>query len=130
MENKNRLFYASCFALITTAFSFSIRAGILGQLGTEYQFTAEQLSRYSRHFMLPEVGLGALPPIAMVRLPRLIGARRTLELAVTRRKLTAPEAYALGLEEVAEQDSAIMRFAYSSMTTPEEVLLMTAESGD
>ncbi len=43
MENKNRLFYASCFALITTAFSFSIRAGILGQLGTEYQFTAEQL---------------------------------------------------------------------------------------
>ncbi|MEY2647669.1 MAG: hypothetical protein RL282_382, partial [Bacteroidota bacterium] len=27
--NANRLFYASCFALITTAFSFSIRAGIL-----------------------------------------------------------------------------------------------------
>ncbi|MEO6096298.1 MAG: MFS transporter, partial [Fibrobacteria bacterium] len=43
MENKNRLFYASCFALITTAFSFSIRAGILGQLGTELHFTGEQL---------------------------------------------------------------------------------------
>ncbi len=43
MDNKNRLFYASCFALITTAFSFSIRAGILGQLGAEYKFTAEQL---------------------------------------------------------------------------------------
>lgn len=43
MDNKNRLFYASCFALITTAFSFSIRAGILAQLGTELNFTAEQL---------------------------------------------------------------------------------------
>lgn len=43
MENKNRLFYASCFALITTAFSFSIRAGILGQLGRELNFTASQL---------------------------------------------------------------------------------------
>jgi MFS family permease len=43
MDNKNRLFYGSCFALITTAFSFSIRAGILAQLGTELKFTAEQL---------------------------------------------------------------------------------------
>lgn len=43
MDNKNRLFYASCFALITTAFSFSIRAGILAQLGTELNFTAAQL---------------------------------------------------------------------------------------
>ncbi|MBD2702026.1 MFS transporter [Spirosoma sp. BT702] len=41
--NPNRLFYASCFALITTAFSFSIRAGILPQLGTELGLTAEQL---------------------------------------------------------------------------------------
>lgn len=43
MTNKDRLFYASCFALITTAFSFSIRAGILAQLGTELNFTASQL---------------------------------------------------------------------------------------
>jgi putative MFS transporter len=41
--NSDRLFYASCFALITTAFSFSIRAGILPQLGTEFGLTAEQL---------------------------------------------------------------------------------------
>jgi len=38
-----RLFLGSCFALITTAFSFSIRAGILPQLGTEFNLTAEQL---------------------------------------------------------------------------------------
>ena len=43
MTNANRLFYGSCFALITTAFSFSIRAGILDQLGVEYSFTGKQL---------------------------------------------------------------------------------------
>ncbi len=43
MINKDRLFYGSCFALITTAFSFSIRAGILAQLGTEFNLNAEQL---------------------------------------------------------------------------------------
>ncbi len=42
-ENKERLFVASCFALITTAFSFSIRAGILAQLGKDLNFTAHQL---------------------------------------------------------------------------------------
>ena len=41
--NRSRLFLASCFALITTAFSFSIRAGILPQLATEFGLTAEQL---------------------------------------------------------------------------------------
>ncbi|SDH04799.1 Fucose permease [Dyadobacter soli] len=41
--NSGRLFNASCFALITTAFSFSIRAGILPQLGTEFNLSAEQL---------------------------------------------------------------------------------------
>lgn len=41
--NSTRLFNASCFALITTAFSFSIRAGILSQLGTEFNLTAAQL---------------------------------------------------------------------------------------
>jgi MFS transporter, putative metabolite:H+ symporter len=45
MENLNpkRLFYGSCFALITTAFSFSIRAGILPQLGAQFNLTATQL---------------------------------------------------------------------------------------
>ncbi|GAB5552826.1 MAG: 3-(3-hydroxy-phenyl)propionate transporter MhpT [Saprospiraceae bacterium] len=43
MVNKNRLFYASCFALITTALSFSIRAGILPQIGEELSLNAQQL---------------------------------------------------------------------------------------
>ena len=41
--NKDRLFNASCFALITTAFSFSIRAGILPQLATDFNLSGEQL---------------------------------------------------------------------------------------
>lgn len=43
MVNQSRLFLGSCFALITTAFSFSIRAGILPQLATDFSLTAEQL---------------------------------------------------------------------------------------
>ena len=43
MTNKNRLFYGSCFALITTAFSFSIRAGILPQLGEAFGLSGQQL---------------------------------------------------------------------------------------
>ncbi len=44
-ENVNRsaLFNGSCFALITTAFTFAIRAGILPQLGEQFNLTAEQL---------------------------------------------------------------------------------------
>ncbi|MEO5997478.1 MAG: MFS transporter [Chitinophagaceae bacterium] len=41
--NKSALFNGSCFALITTAFTFSIRAGVLPQLGTAFGLSAEQL---------------------------------------------------------------------------------------
>ena len=42
-QNSKRLFYGSCFALITTAFSFSIRAGILPELGETFDLSAKQL---------------------------------------------------------------------------------------
>jgi len=41
--NRSALFNASCFALITTAFTFAIRAGILPQLGDTFGLSAEQL---------------------------------------------------------------------------------------
>jgi len=41
--NKTALFNASCFALITTAFTFAIRAGILPELGENFGLSAEQL---------------------------------------------------------------------------------------
>jgi MFS transporter, putative metabolite:H+ symporter len=43
MINKNRLFLGSCFALITTALSFSICAGTLSNMGDDLHFTAQQL---------------------------------------------------------------------------------------
>jgi len=50
--NANRLFLASCFALITTAFSFSIRAGILTQLGTELNLDPVQLGHINQMWFL------------------------------------------------------------------------------
>ena len=54
MENLNpkRLFYGSCFALITTAFSFSIRAGILPQLGETFNLSATQLGFINQMWFL------------------------------------------------------------------------------
>ena len=42
-QTNKRLFYGSCFALVTTAFSFSIRAGILPELGRTFDLSATQL---------------------------------------------------------------------------------------
>ena len=41
--NRNKLFLASCLALLVTALSFGIRAGILNQLGIDFQLNASQL---------------------------------------------------------------------------------------
>jgi len=41
--HRKLLFYAGCFAIITNAFSFSIRAGILPQLEEELTLSGEQL---------------------------------------------------------------------------------------
>jgi MFS family permease len=50
--NKSALFNGSCFAVITTAFTFSIRAGILPQLGAQFNLTAEQLGFINLMFFL------------------------------------------------------------------------------
>jgi MFS transporter, putative metabolite:H+ symporter len=41
--NRDRLFLASCFALITTAFAFAIRAGILNELNQSLHLDDKQL---------------------------------------------------------------------------------------
>jgi len=41
--NKNRLFIASCISLVVTAMTFAIRAGILGQLGSDFALTDTEL---------------------------------------------------------------------------------------
>jgi MFS family permease len=50
--NKSALFTGSCFAIITTAFTFSIRAGILPQLAEQFDLTAEQLGFINLMFFL------------------------------------------------------------------------------
>jgi MFS family permease len=41
--NRGQLFWASCLALLVTSLSFGIRAGILNELGTEFNLNASQL---------------------------------------------------------------------------------------
>jgi len=41
--NRDRLFLASCFALIVTSMTFAIRAGILGNLATDFGLSDSQL---------------------------------------------------------------------------------------
>jgi len=41
--DKSKLFLASCVALTVTAMTFGIRAGIMGELGTEFAFTNREL---------------------------------------------------------------------------------------
>jgi MFS family permease len=41
--HRDKLFVASCLALLVTSLSFGIRAGILSRLGVEFQLNAQQL---------------------------------------------------------------------------------------
>lgn len=75
--NTNRLFYGSCFALITTAFSFSLRAGVLPQLQEAFGLTAAQLGDINMMWFL---GF----PIAMIiggLTYHTVGPKRIMEFA-------------------------------------------------
>ncbi|MEZ0611705.1 sugar MFS transporter [Fibrella sp. WM1] len=70
--NRSRLFNASCFAIITTAMAFAIRAGVLSQLGKEFNLTAKELGYVNQMAFL---GF----PIAMIfggPLYNIIGPKR------------------------------------------------------
>lgn len=75
--NKQRLFTASCLALVTTAFAFAIRAGILNKLAVEFGLTNVQLG-----FINQSAILGF--PIATIvggYLYNVFGAQRMVWLA-------------------------------------------------
>ncbi len=75
--NNNRLFLASCMALIVTAMTFAIRAGILSQLNTEFALNDTQLGWVNSMAFL---GF----PIAMIVLGLLyntLGARKIMWIA-------------------------------------------------
>lgn len=75
--NPNRLFTACCVALITTAMTFAIRAGILNQLSVTFAFTDTQLGWINSMAFL---GF----PVAMMvggLLYNVVGARTLMYLA-------------------------------------------------
>lgn len=77
--NASRLFTASCFALVTTAFAFAIRAGILESLGDTFGLSKEQLG----FFNLLVLGIGF--PIATVTggfLYNSLGPKKMMMLAL------------------------------------------------
>ena len=51
----------------------------------------------SARLALPEVALGVIPNTGIARLPQIVGQRKALELMLTRRRIDAGEALALGL---------------------------------
>jgi enoyl-CoA hydratase/carnithine racemase len=57
-------------------------------------------------FALPELGHGVIPNTALARLQQIVGMRRAFELTLTRRRVGAEEALALGLvTEVVDGDA-------------------------
>jgi len=76
--NANRLFTASCFALITTAFAFAIRAGILNELSKEFGLTNTQLG------YINQMAIWGFPVATMVGgyLYNLFGAKKMIWLAL------------------------------------------------
>lgn len=66
------------------------------------------LASEKARFALPELGLGLIPRTALARLPEIIGRRKALELILTRRRITAEEALALGLVNRIVESAALM----------------------
>ncbi|HWI39062.1 MAG TPA: enoyl-CoA hydratase/isomerase family protein [Burkholderiales bacterium] len=71
-------------------------------------------------FALPELGLGLVPRTALARLPEIVGRRKALELILTRRRLTADEAVALGLanQKVENALESAVKLAEEIITAP------------
>jgi cyclohexa-1,5-dienecarbonyl-CoA hydratase len=86
-----RLATADC---ITMAFVHGYCFGGGMELATFCDFV---VASGSAQFGQPEIKLGCFPPVAMITLPQLIGMRAAMDLILTGRQISAPEAQLLGL---------------------------------
>jgi MFS family permease len=86
--NRQRLFVASCIALVTTAMAFSIRADILKELGVQFNISHEQQG------LVNLMGIWGFPIAILIMGPlcNIVGMGRLLTLAsighITGRLLT------------------------------------------
>ncbi len=78
LQNRDKLFLASCIALIVTAMSFAIRGDTMGDVGNHFNFTKEDLGKIGGiaflGFTLAMVGGGPLCDV--------LGMGRLLTLAI------------------------------------------------
>lgn len=65
------------------------------------------LASASARFALPEINVGAFPPVAAVLLPRLIPEKRALEMILIGEPVTAEDALRLGLVNRIAPDAAL-----------------------
>jgi len=77
-------------------------------------------------FAMPELGLGLLPRMALVRLCEVVGRRKAMELILTRRKFTAEHALQIGLLTdvipAGELVATAIRVASDIVTAPPAVI--------
>ena len=93
--------------IVAAIHGYALGGGLENALGCHYR-----IARRSAKVGLPEVLIGILPGGGGTqRLPRLIGARRALEMIVTGRHVPADEALALGIVDQVIDDSADLRAA-------------------
>jgi cyclohexa-1,5-dienecarbonyl-CoA hydratase len=65
------------------------------------------LAGKSAAFGQPEIKLGFFPPYAAIRLPRLVGPAKAIEICTTGRRYSAEEARAMGFVSVCVEDAAL-----------------------
>jgi cyclohexa-1,5-dienecarbonyl-CoA hydratase len=65
------------------------------------------LASSNARFALPEINVGAFPPVAAILLPRLIPEKMALEIILTGEPVTAEEAFRLGLVNRIAPDAAL-----------------------
>ena len=70
----------------------ALGGGLEMSLSSDLVFAAPEA-----RFAMPELGLGLLPRMALVRLCEVVGRRKAMELILTRRKFTAEHALQIGL---------------------------------
>lgn len=62
-------------------------------------------------FGQPEIKLGFFPPYAAIRLPRLVGPAKAIEICTTGRRYSAEEARTLGFVSACVEDAALLETA-------------------